>query len=132
MCWVLAACSTGADEDRDISSFFFPTQPAPAGDVMEALLTGTLLPDDRDCLRVATEGGEPYLVIWPYGFTLKADGPALHVLDETGQLAAVVGSVVSLGGGEIPQEAYEAGHPDLPDDQCPGPYWIVGEITPPQ
>lgn len=109
------------------------TQPAPQTDFEEALLTGILEYDENGCWRVAVEGTS-FLIIWPQGFTATAMIGAPQVLDTNGEVVGTAGMEISLGGGARENDAaasYEEQHPDLPSDQCPGPYWVVGEIVQP-
>jgi len=107
------------------------TQTAPQTAVEEALLTGTLEYDENGCWRVSDEGGS-FLIIWPNGFTATARIGAPQVLDENGEVVGTIGMEIKLGGGAREGETaagFEEEHPDLPSDQCPGPYWVVGDIV---
>ncbi len=97
------------------SDIFFPIQKNPTNVCMTALLSGKpeeLVIDKDGCLRA---GGR--LLIWPYGFSLKNESGLICVIDDTGQLIALVGDKVEMGGGETPG-AHEW-------SRCPGPYFIV-------
>lgn len=106
------------------------TQTAPQTAFEEALLTGTLDYDENGCWRVSNEKAS-FLIIWPFGFTATAMIGAPQVLDANGEVVGTTGMEISLGGGAREAEAaaaFEEEHPDLPSDQCPGPYWVVGEV----
>lgn len=108
------------------------TQTAPATTFEEALLTGILETDMNGCWRVVSSDGSSFAVIWPYGFTATAMIGAPQVLNENGEVVGTAGMEISLGGGAREGDAaagFEADHPDLPSDACPGPYWVVGEVA---
>lgn len=116
-------------EELDMPAAFPRQKPADGEQVtMQALLSGQLRLVD-DCLRVyAGEDDETGLLpIWPAGYALEAEGDALLILDETGVIVARVGEQVELGGGPLSDEAAAEVVDQLPE-QCPGPYWLVGEI----
>lgn len=125
-------CTTFACKDNSTinssSASSFPVQKAGLSK-MDSLMEGRLELDDNGCLRV-----DNYLIIWPYGFSLRTEGEDIQVIDEKGQVFAHVGDVIKIGGGEIPlEEAREfieksIVEQPLPDD-CQGPYWIVGEVV---
>lgn len=115
----------------------FPTTPSPTpyfvqqkeipNAYMRALLIGKLVLVDG-CLRVDSDDGDSYLVIWPQGFSLRANDKAIEIVDKNGQLVAREGDNLKIGGGELSHIAEYVLQP-LPDN-CPGPYWVVGnEIT---
>ena len=103
----------------------FPRQTA-QGDVMDALLVGTLAEVDG-CVRVIAETGQDdYLPIWPPGFALEAIDGVLAVRDPDGQPLVRLGDTVSLSGGELPE-----GHAGPQALGCPGQYWLVGSTVGP-
>jgi len=109
---------------------YFPIQKAGLAR-MDSLLEGRLELDDNGCLRV-NDNFSNYLIIWPYGFSLRTEGEEIQIIDEKGQIFARVGDVIKIGGGEIPgEEARELIEESiveqpLPDD-CQGPYWVTGD-----
>lgn len=119
------------------SSFtpFFPTQKKPATSVMQALLSDK--PEELElvdgCLRV-NNGYDNYLIVWPYGFSLRTDKDGvIQVIDDTGQPVVHVGDKVRFGGGGGEMSGGDSGDvsavsTQLPSDRCSGPYWILGEI----
>ncbi|MDQ4078262.1 MAG: hypothetical protein M3220_18705 [Chloroflexota bacterium] len=100
-------------------TIYFPRQP-PATSYMEALLEGELVLDENGCLRVGVDDGYNPLVIWHHDFTLRVAGDTIEVLDGEQQVVGRVGAPFRAGGGE--------GTPRNAPDECPGPYWILGEI----
>jgi len=84
-----------------------------------------------DCLRVNTDHGTSYLLVWPSGFAMSMNGDAVEVADAiTGEEAAWrVGDMVWLGGGEV-SNLDEQTRQSVPR-QCPGPYWAAGGLEMP-
>ena len=113
-----------------------PVQVPPEGErvLMEALLEGKLRLVNG-CLRVGEEyaGQEGELIIWPPGFWAAAVDGVIVVYDAAGQAVAGVGDWVSLSGGSVPRLFQSPTAIDSvveqPPAECPGPYWVVGEIT---
>src|SRR3989304_2870261 len=110
---------------------YFPVQKAGMA-TMEVILEGKL-ELDNGCLRIKYFD-DNYLLIWPYGFSLRTEGEEIQVIDENGQVFARVGDNIRVGGGEITGEnakelieKYYIETP-LPED-CQGPYWVVGEVV---
>ena len=95
-------------------------------DVLEALLEGQLVLEDG-CLRATSVNGTDYLLIWPHGYELTVDGQEIRIRDGSG-VSLSVGEEVRIGGGtrKLAHVRTLVEQP-LPDD-CPGPYWIVGEV----
>jgi hypothetical protein len=109
---------------------FFPQQKETPNAFMDALLVGKLVLVDN-CLRVNSHNlRESYLLIWPHDFSLHLHDEVMEIMDGNDQLVAREGDNLRLGGGEIPgRNVNEYTLQPLPDN-CPGPYWIVGdEIT---
>jgi hypothetical protein len=106
---------------------FFPTQKSGDLDQMTADFNGDLELDDG-WLRVESFGSD-YLLIWPYGFSVRGEGKEIQVLDGDGQVVATVGEAIKVGGGESTLEIVEMYiGKSLPDD-CTGPFWIVSEVV---
>jgi hypothetical protein len=103
---------------------FFPVQQSGL-DQMTADVKGDLELDD-DWLRLES-WGDSCVLIWPYGFSVRG-GEDIEVLDGDGQVVAVVGEAIKVGGGEATAETAEnyIGK-SLPDDLA-GPFWIVSEV----
>ena len=93
---------------------------------MEAQLEGELVLENG-CLRVKSMDGTGHLLIWPQRYKLSVDGADIRISDDLG-LSLSVGEEVRIGGGEKSlARLHTLVEPAIPDD-CPGPYWIVGEI----
>jgi hypothetical protein len=82
--------------------FPIATQPAPPPggqqECMAALLEGTLAGDRERGLAIEASTGEVVAVAWPYGYR-GTEGPPVALLDEGRDVVAVIGDVVSVGGG---------------------------------
>jgi hypothetical protein len=93
---------------------------------MEALLEGVLILDEHGCLRAETPFGNAPLIVWHHNFDLQISANTMEVIDGAGRVVARVDEPLSIGGGS-------ALSPDilgLPIPACPGPYWMLGEISP--
>ena len=116
-----AACNDGSPVA------FFPVQKESGLEQMLALLEGRLELVDG-YLRVVHSHGS-YLAIWPHGFSVRAEGSEIQVLDGDDQVVAIVGETIKVGGGETTAEVVELYiGKSLPDD-CVGPFWIVSEMV---
>lgn len=84
------------------SIVIFPTQPADSTGG-QADFRGLLVEEDG-CLKVVSDPPDDmtYPVIWPYGFSWRAEGGKIVVLDAEGTIVARVGERVFMGGGEGP------------------------------
>lgn len=107
------------------SEVFFPSQ-RDGLDQMDALLEGKLELDDG-WLR-AEAGNSSYVLIWPHGFTVRGEGKEIQVLDGDGDVVAVVGEAIKVGGGEATLEIVEQYTGNVFPDGLTGPYWIVAEV----
>ncbi|HLO17158.1 MAG TPA: hypothetical protein VK206_20160 [Anaerolineales bacterium] len=131
---VLLIVVTGCSKNLGASpppTLFFPQQKETPNAIMDALLIGKLVLVNN-CLRVNDENDNSFLPIWPRGFSARLNDGIIEVVDDQDQLIAQVGDNLRIGGGEMPgQHIKEDTLQPLPDD-CPGPYWLVGdEITRP-
>lgn len=101
----------------------FPQARYPAAAEMRALMTGKLFERDG-CLRVGEEAGESLLVLWPSSARLVQKAGAIAVRDGEAGGEVVVGTDVSLGGGnaELPPPGWLIA--PVPQT-CAGPYWIA-------
>lgn len=96
--------STRADTPTTTTSYsqdgiFFPKQKNPRGAVMSTRGRGQLVLTDNECLRLKTvEGRRGSLLIWPPDYSLNTEGNRVRVINEKGQVAAVVGDYVEVGG----------------------------------
>jgi len=84
-----------------------------------------------DCLRVNTDYGTSYLLVWPPGFTVDIEGDVVKVVDTVMREKAEwrVGEMVWVGGGEAPG-LEERTRQSVPA-HCPGPYWLAGGLEMP-
>jgi hypothetical protein len=135
--WLLTACApipSALEPENSEAGVYFP-QLAPLDEMPLALMYGKLV-NEGGCLRVvANEGGDSYLVLWPAGAEVIVDGDTISIQDASGEIVARVDQPIGLVGGEYTQQDWVAGmlQPGrgLPDD-CPGPYWLAGEIIEPE
>ena len=97
---------------------------------MDAQIEGELV-IEHGCIRVEKIDGVDLLLIWPPGFELSVDGGDVRISDDTGTSLSV-GEEVRIGGGGAPLALVQVlVEQPLPND-CPGPYWVVGEIPVPR
>lgn len=68
---------------------------------MLALFEGTLTLEDG-CLRLQDGTEEGYAAVWPSGFSFRAEGDEVTIVDSEGELVARVGERLLVGGGELP------------------------------
>ncbi len=108
---------------------FFPTQKEPATVYNQALLSG-IVEEIDGCLRVNGD-----LIVWPYGFSLITDEKGItQVIDSAHKTVVRTGDKVRFGGGGFSEDEMDIIDilsnlsAELPNDRCPGPYWIVGEV----
>ena len=66
---------------------------------MDALAQGTLVPDPRSGLALATTGGERTPVMWPFGYSARLVDGQIELLDDSGEFVAREGDTVQAGGG---------------------------------
>lgn len=88
------------------------------------------------CLRLISSHEETdtgYLIIWPGDYTVKEETGALVIYDSQNQLLAQVGDEVAIGGGESsqiePLTDTVFGLKEPTPQECPGPYWIMGDFV---
>lgn len=97
---------------------------------MEALLIGELVVE-AGCLRVRdVYSGELTLVIWQADYFLTDNEGILEILDEMGAVAARVGEMVYLGGGEQRTVDNAELRQPVPELCAGGPYWRMGTFLP--
>lgn len=75
------------------------TESAPAQACMDALAQGTLVPDPRTGLALATSDGQRMPVMWPFGYSARLVDAQIELLDGSGALVAREGDTVQMGGG---------------------------------
>jgi hypothetical protein len=66
-----------------------------------ASIEGTLIRDEQSGVALADPRGLVHVVVWPNGYSARADAGRLVVLDGSGDVVARVGDRVSIGGGEV-------------------------------
>ena len=106
----------------------FPRQKHSIGS-MNALMGGELVLENG-CLRVKVSADDPsVLIIWDLRFSTRTEDGVVQLLDTlTGNVLASVGDFVRMGGGFISPPTY-LGLVDPVPEECPGPYWLVGEFV---
>jgi len=86
----------------------------------------------NNCLRInSADEDTSYLIIWPPHYTTIVENGSIQILDHTGQIIALVGEKVHLGGGgtatlehlSVPEQLLQ----EIPPE-CTGPYWVSGGI----
>ncbi|HMT20783.1 MAG TPA: hypothetical protein PKE20_05975 [Promineifilum sp.] len=99
---------------------------------MTALAYGELMVVDG-CIRLVDQGNATsYLLIWSDDHTTKDENGVLVIHDGAGQRVAQIGDWVTMGGGEddriepITDTTFGLQEPTPPE--CPGPYWVMGNI----
>jgi hypothetical protein len=73
--------------------------------------------------------GEHPLLVWPPGFSARTVSGAIYITDENSNIAAFVGDIIELGGGEVPASIVEkyTGQP-VPANYG-DPFWLVSNIV---
>jgi hypothetical protein len=147
---LVTGCATGTMTDRfdatELPTELSPTPTLPSGYVFprRELVDGELasmaseiygkLVKVNGCLRLESSyDGRSYLVIWPPNYQLDVKNDEIQILDESGQVLAVVGQEIHMGGGigeTLEDNIYvtEKIIREIPPE-CPGPYWIGGRIV---
>jgi hypothetical protein len=116
---------TGSEKVKTVSQpvVMFPTAKKPHNESMQALLSGKLVLNGR-CLMVGEN-----LLIWPYGFTMKANGSNIKIYGAKNIFIAQVGDSIELGGGQVNEtpllKTQLAGYtPGI----CSDTLWIIGDV----
>lgn len=83
---------------------------------------------ENGCLRVSgiknMLAGDSFLIIWDSRFSTITEQGVVKVIDvNTGEVLASVGDYVQIGGGPPTEMQLKKRIPD----ECPEPYWLVGE-----
>lgn len=125
----ISCSSESAPNQYEYSGIFFPRQ-KPVDVVMEAILVGKLVNVDG-CLRINDSNSETsYLVVWPFGYSLRVLAGVIEVRDGTGKTKVRVGEEVFVSGGEAKSvQGIAALDEQLIRElstRYPGPYWLVG------
>ena len=118
-------------QTADGRTIYLPKQP-PTAESMAALMEGELV-EVNGCLRVTDEVYvDGFLVLWPYDADIRVAEDRIEVLNGAGQATARVGQPLRLGGGAMESSAAQTRLdeviPGLPLPNCPGPYWVAGEL----
>jgi heat shock protein HslJ len=96
---------------------------------MTALYVGPLTLVDG-CLRLG-DGEAGNLVVWPPDFEVSIENDTIRVRYDDQKAEVRLGQVVRLGGGEVKSiEAFDEDTRQQVPSGCPGPYWLVGSISP--
>lgn len=126
MSCVVTACNTASVPSSTASPQVVATR-------WTALLIGKLVKVDG-CLRVIDNmSGTSYLLVWPpEQHMVSVEKDAVQIIDRLkGDKRVVwhIGQIVRLGGGEVTSSEYldERVRQNLPVN-CPGPYWVVGDV----
>lgn len=125
-----AACA--ADRPGAPPGIFFPT--VPIGNAYPAALMEGLLEVRSGCVFVAAYE-DRWLLLWPEGYWAQLADGQLEVHDESGEVVALEGERLRVGGGETnPKEVGGSGVAerwataltgvDIPE-RCGDLYWIV-------
>jgi hypothetical protein len=108
---------------------FLPQLRVRSTSFMAALLRGRLVAENG-CLRVVQDGVDAsFLIIWQPDYFLNDNLGKIEVLNRSGQVAARVGYMVSLGGGGLPLSSFDSQLRAPLPAQCNGPYWLMGEVV---
>ncbi len=96
---VLAACSAAPTSSSAVIAV--PTlEPETEGSAcMAALIEGTLRADEAWGMALETAEGTKVKVLWPNGFSARADDAGLALIDGSGNVVAHAGDQVQVGGG---------------------------------
>ena len=98
---------------------------------MEALHVGRVDVSFDGCIRTSsTFGGQT--VVWPAGYSIEASGDTWAIRRASGETLGLLGTEFTFGGG-IVEDVTEALGFTAQDQatlqsECPGRYWIVGEV----
>jgi hypothetical protein len=71
----------------------------PGATCLQALTAGRLVADPASGVALGSPDGSHLTLIWPAGWTDRADGGSIAILDANGTVVAHVGDTVSMGGG---------------------------------
>lgn len=107
---------------------FFPSLREPLNAYPPASGEGKLILENG-CLRLKYSNGESSFIIWPYGFSVRVEGNSVQVINDKGQIVTSVGDELKIGGGEISVDIVEKLTGQKLPDNCPGPYWLAGDVV---
>jgi heat shock protein HslJ len=96
---------------------------------MAALYVGPLTMVDG-CLRTGDSAADN-LVVWPPDFEATIENDTIRARYDDQDVEVRLGQMVRLGGGEVKSiEAFDDRTRQQVPSGCPGPYWLVGSISP--
>lgn len=82
------------------------------------------------CLRIG-DSEASNLVVWPPDFEVSIENDTIRVLYDDHEVEVRLGQVIRLGGGEVKSlEVFDERTRQQIPAGCPGPYWLVGSISP--
>ncbi len=84
----------------------------------------------NNCLRVDSANlGASYLLIWPPYIDVRMDNATVDVSDKLKSKITVwrIGETVEMAGGIV--NRINDGERPLFSNDCPGPYWLVGDVV---
>ena len=114
--------SNGPDNSSQLNVYFL-VQKERQTEILTAALSGELVCNDG-YLRVLD-----FIVIWPYGYSVRSGENELLVINDRGESLARVGDGVRLEGGEIPASVVEDKIGQKLPSGVQGPFWLVGRVT---
>lgn len=105
----------------------FPQKIKPPSVYIDILIDGNLVLDNG-CLRVSRVSGDSFLLIWDSRFSTRTEQGIVQVIDSsTSEVLVSVGDFVEVGdGGDFTHPTWMWLKQPIPDE-CPGPYYLVGE-----
>lgn len=97
------------------------------GPSAQTVLMGELVLEN-ECLRMKVVDKDSFLLIWNLNFSTRTERDDVRVVDnQTGQILASTGDFVEITGREIDIPIGWGGLVAPIPNECPGPYFLVGE-----
>ena len=93
------ACGGGPSPTATPLTVTLLTQAQPVDACDDALATGTLVPNLQSGLGLQSPDGQLTPVMWPFGYSALYADDVLQLVEESGNVVAVEGNVISMGGG---------------------------------
>ena len=126
----LFALDAISDTGRTILALSYRPALHEQGGEQESIAGELVLYEGDRCPRLQTNQ-DPITLLWPAGWSLRAEGNTIAVIDGAGRVAARSGDAVRLRGRPIPHnwdvEVYRRLVNELPGD-CHGIYWLVERV----
>ncbi len=131
---------SGPGESSAEEILFARQPPEDNGLYPSAATAGKLVAEDKCLLMKHLDGIGSHLPVWPHDYSLSTENGDIRLLDGEGRIAARLGDVVRVGGGEIrqsqagpkPEQArrnYQQQRRELNvPPSCPGPLWLVAPV----